>query len=102
MPPVPTFRSHTRNGTLPSRFESSELLTYKRRLAGVSFVMFGSCSLTSLTNLGCRGSATSYCCRALPLKGDTYRSRWSYEVGTSAGVEFAGSWVTRVYEPLRS
>src|SRR5256886_5863610 len=62
----PTLSSRTRNGTLPSRLESSELLTYSRRLSGVSFIMFGSSSFTSLMNFGCKGSDTSYCCTALP------------------------------------
>jgi len=77
IPLGPTFSSHTRNGTFPSKLESSELLTYRRLLSGVSFIMFGCCSLTSLTNLGCSGSETSYCWTALPVNSDTYSSRLS-------------------------
>src|SRR5439155_4074036 len=98
----PTFSSHTRKGTFPSRFDNSELLTYRRRLSGVSLIMFGSCSDTWLTNFGWSGSEMSYCCTAFPAKSETYRSWLSYEIRTSAGVEFAGSWITRVKTSLPS
>src|SRR2546428_10324988 len=91
----PTLSSRTRNGTLPSRLESSELLTYSRRLSGVSFIMFGWSSFTSLMNFGCNVSDTSYCCTALPANSETYSRRLSYQIRMSDGVEVAGPRITR-------
>src|SRR5438034_8631439 len=66
-----TFTSCTRYGTLPSRFESSELLTYSRLLSGVSFSICAWGMATLLTSLGFAGSAMSYCCSAPPPNSDT-------------------------------
>src|SRR2546426_601016 len=72
-----TFTSCTRYGTLPSRFESSELLTYSRLLSGVSFSICAWGMATLLTSLGFAGSAMSYCCSAPPPNSDTNRKRLS-------------------------
>src|SRR6266705_1806439 len=82
-----TSRSRTRYGTFPSRFESSELLTYSRLLSGVSFIICACGMATVLTSFGCIGSATSYCCTAPPPNSDTNRNLLSYEIRMSAGSE---------------
>src|SRR5205823_12891741 len=74
MPLTPTSMSRTRYGTLPSRFESSELLTYRRLLSGVSFIICAWGKATVLTSFGCNGSAMSYCCTAPPPNRDTNRN----------------------------
>src|SRR2546422_225889 len=90
-----TFTSYTRYGTFPSRFESSELLTYSRLLSGVSFIICACGMATVLTSFGCIGSATSYCCTAPPPNRDTNRNLLSYEIRMSAGSEPSASLITR-------
>src|SRR5207302_8641223 len=102
IPAGPTFTSRTRYGTLPSRFESSELLTYRRLLSGVSFIICAWGKATVLTSFGCNGSAMSYCCTAPPPNRDTNRNLLSYEIRMSAGIALSASSITRVNASLPS